>query len=301
MIATVIDSMTNSDGDHYWAGEDFKSFVEKLSMSPDMSEEEIRQHLMTLPVVPDKYCSFIVIDFDSPEAMPDPVAYFISQVEAIFPNCNACAYNGAIVLLYGRPDRFHWRKGHTFDFDKFNELLTQYHACASISTATSKLDALRNEYMLTRRILTLGRKLRYRPEERIFFGDDYAEYMTLDLCYPQFLGIMGNDDLIALTHPDPVNLWRYDKVNNDNLLDVLYYYCLCGPNVAKTAERVYMHRNTVAAKLKKIEKIVVDDITDGEVQQRIILSYRIMRYLDLCTTMPLALRIGLDKAPQLND
>lgn len=291
MICDVIDAMTSGERTRFWAGEDFRSFIDTLSKNPSMGEEEIRQRLKGLPIVPEKYCSFIVIDFDSQTTMPDPIAYFVSQTEEIFPNCNACVYDNTVVLLYGRPERFHWRRGNVFDYDRFLTLLTQFRACASISTATSKLTSFPTEVDLARNVLRLGRKLRYKPEERIFFTDDYAEYLTLDLCYPEFIEHIGSGDLISLAHPDVVNLWRYDQANNDCLLDVAYYYCLCGPNIAKTAQMVFMHRNTVAAKLKKIESVVIDDITDGQVQQRIILSYRILRYLDLCTPTPLKQRI----------
>ena len=293
MICDVIDAMTNSEGFRYWAGEDFKSFVEALMRNTITTSQEIQQRLNMLPVVPEKFCSFIVIDFEPADALPDPPAYFITQMENLFPNSNACIYNNTIVLLYGKPNRFRWKEESSFDNEKFEELLAENHACASISTPTSKLDALRSELILAQQVLRLGRQLRYSPEERVFFLDDYSEYVMIDLCYPHFKKIFGNDDLILFAHPDPVNLWRYDQANNDNLLDVLYYYCLCDLNVAKTAQMVYMHRNTVAAKLKKIEKVVVDDISDGQVQSRIILSYRIMRYLERCTPSSLSQRINI--------
>ncbi|MDY2625547.1 MAG: helix-turn-helix domain-containing protein, partial [Coriobacteriales bacterium] len=98
-------------------------------------------------------------------------------------------------------------------------------------------------------------------------------------------------DMVYLTQPDVIQLFRYDSKYNDNLLDVLYYYCLNDLNIVKTAKAIFMHRNTVAAKLKKIDQLIFEDYTNGEVQQRIIISYKILRYMNLYIQIDLSKHI----------
>ena len=99
------------------------------------------------------------------------------------------------------------------------------------------------------------------------------------MCAQNFSLKLGNADLVSLTHPAVVRLYRYDARHGDNLVDILYHYCICDCNVAKTASAVYMHRNTISAKLAKIRSLLDLDLTNGRLKQRIIFSYKMLRYL----------------------
>ena len=102
----------------------------------------------------------------------------------------------------------------------------------------------------------------------------------IDLCLNSFSELLGHNDIIYLTHPDAVNLARYDHRHHTDLLDVLYYYCLCGENIVKTAQTAYMHRNTVTAKISKIRQLIQADLSDGQIRQRMIFSCKILRYYE---------------------
>ena len=90
---------------------------------------------------------------------------------------------------------------------------------------------------------------------------------------------MGHDDLIFLTSPDAVNIYRYDQQNGTDLLSVLYQYCKNNGNISAAAKDAYMHRNTFASRLAEIRSILKDvDINDGKVQHRLLFSCRVFRY-----------------------
>ena len=289
-MGTSIELMTSNQNNIYWAGEDFKSLLTDIIEMKLSSDDEITRRLSMLSVVPQKFVSFIIIDFETADDFPDPAAYFITQVEDLFPNSNACIINGSIAIMFGRTDRTSVRHG-SFNDQQFKELLERYHAYASISTPTSRRSNFRQSYLLTQRIMSLGKRLRPHSDDRIFLFEDYADYLIIDLCYPGFVQAFGHDDMVYLTQPDVIQLFRYDSKYNDNLLDVLYYYCLNDLNIVKTAKAIFMHRNTVAAKLKKIDQLIFEDYTNGEVQQRIIISYKILRYMNLYIQIDLSKHI----------
>ena len=289
-MSESIDLMTSNQNAQYWAGEDFKSLLNDLIDMKIVSGDEISRRLSMLSIVPQKFVSFLVIEFETPEDFPDPPAYFITQVEDLFPNSNACILNNSIVVMFGRPDRSSVRHG-SFDDEKFVALLAQYHAYAAISTPTSHRAKFRQTYLLAQRIMSLAKKLRPNKDDRVFLFEDYADYLLIDLCYPSFVQSFGHDDMVYLTHPDVIQLFRYDSKYNDNLLDVLYYYCLNDLNIVKTAKAIFMHRNTIASKLKKIDSLIYEDLTDGQVQQRIIISYKILRYMNLYIQVDLTKQI----------
>ena len=65
------------------------------------------------------------------------------------------------------------------------------------------------------------------------------------------------------------NLEMYDNANGSFLIDTLVNYYMCGFNVGKTAEMMYVHRNSLQYRLKKIEEILEINLDDS------------MEYLDL--------------------
>lgn len=64
-------------------------------------------------------------------------------------------------------------------------------------------------------------------------------------------------------------LEMYDNTNGSFLIDTLVNYYMCGFNVGKTAEIMYVHRNSLQYRLKKIEEILEISLDDS------------MEYLDL--------------------
>lgn len=64
-------------------------------------------------------------------------------------------------------------------------------------------------------------------------------------------------------------LEMYDNTNGSFLIDTLVNYYMCGFNVGKTAEMMYVHRNSLQYRLKKIEEILEISLDDS------------MEYLDL--------------------
>lgn len=71
-------------------------------------------------------------------------------------------------------------------------------------------------------------------------------------------------------------LYCYDKEQNTNYCEILYTYLISERNITKAAEILYMHRNTVIYKLKKIKTLVDVNLDDYLERQHIILSYEVL-------------------------
>lgn len=281
--------------DGHGAGEDFRSLLHDLVSGNLASEDEIDSRCSLLPRAPQAFCSFIIVESVSPKSTPSAPASLLSQLEVVFPDSNIALYDNAIVLMISQPDR-DFLPAPIFDQKPLQELLNRYDAYAAISNATSKRDMLLTNYLLTKSTLQLGRALRRSSRERVFFFEDYAEYIAIDLCINSFSTLMGHDDIIYLTHPEAVKIYRYDLLHHTNLSDVLYYYCLNNGNVSKAAKAAYMHRNTFSAWRDKLLELVKADLSDGETQQRMIFSYKILRYYDRYAKINLSQRLGMNAA-----
>ena len=65
-----------------------------------------------------------------------------------------------------------------------------------------------------------------------------------------------------LIHPAVKYLKKYDKKNKTNYLETLREYLNCALNTTEAVDRLFIHRNTLYYRLKKIEELCEIDLTD---------------------------------------
>lgn len=86
----------------------------------------------------------------------------------------------------------------------------------------------------------------------------------------QYMFNSGNQQEILNYCNDKLKqLEMYDNANGSFLIDTLLNYYMCGFNVGKTADMMFVHRNSLQYRLKKIEEILEISLDDS------------MEYLDL--------------------
>lgn len=74
-------------------------------------------------------------------------------------------------------------------------------------------------------------------------------------------------------------LEHYDFENNMNLVETLELMITYTGNRKKVAEVQFLHRNTMAYRVKKIEDLTQSDLSDGETLIRLGIALRVRRYL----------------------
>lgn len=67
-------------------------------------------------------------------------------------------------------------------------------------------------------------------------------------------------------------LEQYDKNNKSNYLDFLSTYLECNCNINETADKLFVHRNTVVYKINKISEMLDCDLSDMEVRVELYLA-----------------------------
>ena len=96
---------------------------------------------------------------------------------------------------------------------------------------------------------------RIRGESRLISIDAYRfEQMLLHSC--------ANSQFKAVYHKALAPVKAYDALNHTKLLETLYVYCSQCGSKQKTAERLYLHRNTLQYRLKKLESILDISLSD---------------------------------------
>lgn len=257
----------------------FQSLLPDLIDGKLSSEEEIDCALAALPTPPKRFYGFLLVSMANPKIFPNARQALMTQLSHQFPESSVAQYGSIIVLLLSGSDRS-VQPQPKFDREKLRQLLHHYDAYAAFGNATSRRDMFRTQYTLAASTLEMGQALRRDSQERIFLFEDYAEYISIDLCVNTFSALLGHDDIIYLTHPSVTTVYRYDMAHQTNLMEILYHYCISNCNVSQAAKRSYMHRNTFSAQLKELRNLADLDFSDGEIRQRVIFSYKILRYYD---------------------
>ena len=94
-------------------------------------------------------------------------------------------------------------------------------------------------------------------ELSLFYFLEQLEQFTPDLLYSPWYCLLK----------------QYDQAHHNNLCPVFACYLLQGRNIGRTAEAVYLHRNTVLGKVKKAISIMGNDLEDYSAQLFFILTW----------------------------
>ena len=248
-------------------------FISDIMEQKVQNWSETMERYMALATNPSLFTTFAYILMpDSATAMTR--AFFMSELSQLFPDYIAGAYGQDFVMFCQNPE-----KTPTLDLKnaKFNWLLEKYDACAGLSLYTKY--RFRTNIILAQATARFGRELKLEKDNRIFYHNDYSIYYLIDLAAASFSQIHDSKDLTYLTHPAILKLNGYDRDHGTNLLEVLYHYLLNGCRINETALALNVHRNTIQAKINKLNELIPDDFTkSGMIQCRLLVSCMVFFY-----------------------
>lgn len=146
-------------------------------------------------------------------------------------------------------------------------------AMIGLSNTFSDLEELKYYYMQAAAAIKFGRQL--DPGKGLF---SYAQYQFYDL----MLCFNEAEHLKYFRHPALSILQEYDEKYNysADLYHTLGVYLQCNCSTKKTAERLFVHRNTMRYRLSKIIELTDLDLEDSHTAFLLLQSYYIDHYLE---------------------
>lgn len=96
--------------------------------------------------------------------------------------------------------------------------------------------------------------------------------------YKLLFSIKDDSMLDRLIEEQLGNLQIYDQQNDTQLLKTLDIYLQEDCNIAKTTQRLYVHRNTVKYRIKRIQEVLERDLHDVNVQFNLRLAFKIRKF-----------------------
>ncbi len=239
-------------------------------------EKDVASGFQMLPYPVKTQVRCVILRFESGHINEKPHARLLAALRKAFPDVNTAVFRDEIVVLFtyeGFPNGLSEEERR-----KLQEVLEQFNASAGIGEPFTQLAHFKTQYNLVRKILQLGMAVRFRPEERILTRGDYMDYLLIDLALGQFVWQYGHLNFAYLIHPAVVHLARLDHEQQTDQLTLLHLYLLNNLNAGKTAEQVFMHRNTVINRIKKMTAATGWDLNHPALQHQLLLSCCLMRY-----------------------
>lgn len=113
-----------------------------------------------------------------------------------------------------------------------------------------------------------------QPEQTYHRFADYRAYAMLDAC-------VSHENVNDYLHPCISRLRHHDKEGGSSLLPTLICYLDNDRNQVATANRLFIQRNTLLYRLRKIETLCGVDLRNTATIMDIMFSLRLLDYLDL--------------------
>ena len=107
------------------------------------------------------------------------------------------------------------------------------------------------------------------PEEPLW---DFARWAVDYL----LLGTREPSELLAACHPDACRLWQQKQQGDGMLCDTLRTYLAQERSAVRTAEALFIHKNTLFYRLRKLQEVLTADLDDPSVRLHLMLSFRIL-------------------------
>lgn len=181
------------------------------------------------------------------------------------PDIQAVYFKSGIVALLSLQDR----NIPTSLIDLIKRFLDENNLNAGVSEWFQDIADLNKYYLQADHILEVG--MSYRPEINLYL---YHNFFLLYLfrCLDRFV------DLKNFIMPEIKILIEYDNSNNTRYLETLCAYIDNQKNVANAALTLFIHRNSLRYRLRRIEYLTGINLDNLEDYNRIAFSCSICRY-----------------------
>lgn len=202
----------------------------------------------------------------------------LTKLETVFPESNIGFHdNQAIIFFSISTIHTHLPEDKLQELENLSE---EYHCHSAVSISFLRPEDTGIIYEITDQFLSIC--LQVYADQRVFTADNGSIFYALYLCCKQFNTELGCDYFTYLAHPGVALLLGYDEEHGTDLEKTLITYLKCNCSYTKTAEEMYMHRNTVLYKIRKIKSMINEDLDSPEVIFKLLFSHAIFLYKKNC-------------------
>lgn len=150
-----------------------------------------------------------------------------------------------------------------------------HHLLIGISREFHDILDIRRFYEQAIKALDYGEVLANRNQKHpLYFFRDYMLMEMLEIC-------RKNANLIDFCNPKLIRLLNYDKEKGTDYMSTLLEFMEHNMNVKKTADMLFIHKNTLIYRIEKIKSIMNESFENSWDIFTVYLSFRILMFLDI--------------------
>lgn len=258
----------------------FQLFFSRLMSENGDSDDSLMIMLHSMANPPMKNMRLVLVRSEiCPEGNPSvSLEHLLPPVAACFPGANITITATEIVVLVSSATMYCPLPIDTRDFEK---TLEENHALAVVGNPFTSIMSMRVTCRQCQRIFPIAMAVKLGDETRCMSFARYTHYNVIDICARSIVSVLGGSDIVILTHPGVVNLTRYDRANGTNLRDIMFHYLMNDRSIIKTSKQMFLHRNTLIYKVKKIEELIGESMDDPYLRHNLVFSCLLLRYREL--------------------
>jgi PucR family transcriptional regulator, proline-responsive transcriptional activator len=195
--------------------------------------------------------------------------YFYNQLKKCTNSAKVVRYKDSIIMVIN----YEKEQEYNHTIKKITDILVKNKIKTGVSRVFRSLEKLKIYYNQACKAIEIG--------EIIIKETAYVYYYEDAALFHFFSKIEDREELKEFCHPAYHRLLEYDKLNGTDYCSTLYQYILCASSVSNSAEKLFIHRNTMSYRLGKIGEITGIDLTDGEKVFELYMSIKINQWLEM--------------------
>ena len=254
-----------------------RAFFKSISVQNISSGEMMVSWAARFPYPLKTFLACIVIH---PEANGQKLPFpgeISDALHRFFPETNLFYLNREWIVFYGQEELA--SEEINISYEGFSKLLQKYSLNAGISYVGVIPENLYTLYLTARMSMMLGTRISIPPRmKRIYSFAQYHPLYLIHLCAKEYDRTHNHSTFYYMAHPDVVRIFLYDQDHDTDLLDTLYAFMINQSSLSKTAQYLFMHRNTVYNRLTKIEGIIGYPLSKIKDYSIFVLSYMVVKY-----------------------
>lgn len=199
--------------------------------------------------------------------------YLIETVASSAPDVKLLQYQNHVLMLKAQSSRSARTEEEKQNWlERITRLLMIHNAYCGVSSEFSHLKEIRTAYGQACSALESGLMLCPQEKSRIYFYRDYYLYHLLKKA--------ENDIPLPSLYPGSLDsMLEQDLERGSNNLRLLETYLKNNQSVTATARQMYMHRNSVIYRVRKIEEMLGVSLENHDDAFRLDFSVCVLRYL----------------------
>lgn len=181
----------------------------------------------------------------------------LPQIERHIPGSKTLYWNGHIIMLLSE----HALKRFEKDILHINR---EFNMKCGVSLPFQDWEHLAIYFKQVKTILHYS-----GANNQIYYGLDYSWQYLLN-------SMKENAITMRFVHPAIQILLNYDSTNSTDFAKTLYTYLKCERNTTLTADELFIHRNTLQYRIRRIKDLIQVDLDNSDIRSHLMLSYLIL-------------------------